>query len=484
MQLKPLSFQDKIILNPPLIADYELVMFSKRPLRGNCVKTRLGRILTCMILAFCINYFPTNLRAETLGQKLALAAHISNNPADLDSTYKFVALSIESGDYEAAIGALERLLMFNPRLSRAEMELGFLYARLGAYQAASEHLNLAQSIGDLDTAQQTQIRAQIADIDKRNEKNRVTGRILAGLRSQTNANFFPSNGLFQIGGVGYGSTLRRQGDVNSYEMIQIAHDYDFENQSGDQLETRGAFYATQQFSIPTLNVSVFSASIGPRFGIPEAPLRGVSVKPYVAGIASTLGNQNYLNSGGAGLVARIPITPSFVIDPGFEWRSLFVNRNNSTNGGYVYSTISTIASGDAVTGFVSGIYQFSDRIKFEGRASFTRANAFLAVQTSDQIDFQGMARIEFNPPNKEFGQRWTVAPFVRYTNLRFMEANPLVDPWIARQDDMWAGGILLDAPINEDIGFVGNIEYANNISNISNYKLNNFLVSLGPVVKF
>jgi hypothetical protein len=88
--------------------------------------------------------------------------------------------------------------MFNPRLSRAEMELGFLYARLGAYQAASEHLNLALSIGDLDIAQQTQIRAQIADIDKRNEKNRVTGRIIAGLRSQTNANFFPSNGLFQI----------------------------------------------------------------------------------------------------------------------------------------------------------------------------------------------------------------------------------------------------------------------------------------------
>lgn len=177
-------------------------MFSKRPLLGNRIKTRLGRILTCMMLAFCINYFPTNLRAETLGQKLELAAHISNNPADLDSTYKFVALSIESGDYEAAIGALERLLMFNPRLSRAEMELGFLYARLGAYQAASEHLNLALSIGDLDIAQQTQIRVQIADIDKRNEKNRVTGRILAGLRSQTNANFFPSNGLFQIGGVG------------------------------------------------------------------------------------------------------------------------------------------------------------------------------------------------------------------------------------------------------------------------------------------
>ncbi len=459
-------------------------MFGQRVPLNKLIKERACRVITYALLAICINFFPANLRADTVTQKSELAANLSNNPSDLDQTYKFVSVSIETGDYEAAIGALERILMFNPRLSRAEMELGFLYARLGAFQAASEHLNSALNIGDLSTSQQTQIRAQLADIDKRNQKNRVTGRILAGLRAQTNANFFPSNGLFQIGGVGYGSTLRRQGDVNSYEMIQIAHDYDFENQNGDQLETRGAFYATQQFTIPTLNVSVFSASVGPRFGIPEAPVRGVSVKPYVAGIASTLGNQNYLNAGGAGLVTRIPITQTFSIDPGFEWRSLFVNRNNATNGGYVYSTISTIASGDAVTGYVSGIFQFSDRIKFEGRAAFTRANAFLAVQTSDQIDFQGMARIEFDPPNKEFGQRWTVAPFVRYTNLRFMEANPLVDPWIARHDDMWAGGILLDAPINEDIGFMGNIEYANNISNISNYKLDNFLVSLGPVVKF
>lgn len=459
-------------------------MLSKMHIESNRLKLRVGNALTYVILASLIVFLPTNLRADNLAEKSVLATDISKNPSDLDGTYKFISVSIESGDYEAAIGALERILMFNPRLSRAEMELGFLYARLSAYQSASEHLNLALSIGDLNTAQQTQIRAQLVDIDKRSQKNRVSGRILAGLRSQTNANFFPSNGLFQIGGVGYGSTLRRQGDVNSYEMIQIAHDYDFENQNGDQLETRGAFYATQQFTIPTLNVSVFSTSIGPRFGIPEAPLHGVSVKPYVSGIASTLGNQNYLNSGGAGLVTHIPITPVFAIDPGFEWRSLFVNRNNATNGGYVYSTISTIASGDAVTGYVSGIYQFSDRIKLEGRAAYTRANAFLAVQTSDQIDFQGMARVEFEPPNKEFGQRWTVAPFVRYTNLRFMESNPLVDPWTARHDDMWAGGILLDAPINEDIGFMGNIEYANNISNISNYKLNNFLVSLGPVVKF
>lgn len=456
-----------------------------QPPDGKKCRRYCGNMCRRIFLAISVVFFmPSVLRAETPNDKLELFKKISANPSDVTSTYKFVSISIESGDYEAAIGALERILMFNPRLSRAEMELGFLYARLGSYQAASDHLVAALKSGDLDSAQKAQIHAQLSDIQMRNQKHRLTGRILAGLRAQTNANFFPSNGLFQIGGVGYGSSLRRQGDVNSYEMIQISHDYDFENQNGDQLETRGAFYATQQFSLPALNVSIFSASIGPRLGLPEAPIQGVSIKPYVSGIASTLGNQNYLNSGGAGIVSRIPLTTDITIDPGFEWRSLFVNRNNATNGGYIYSTISTIASGDALTGYLSGIYQLNDRIKFEGRCAYTKANAFLAVQTSNQFDLQGMVRFEVDPPNRDFGKRWSVSPFARYTNLRFDEANPLVDPWVARHDEVWAGGILLDAPISQDIGFIGNIEYANNNSNISNYRLDNFIVSLGPSMKF
>ena len=43
-----------------------------------------------------------------------------------------------------AIGALERLLMFNPDLSRARKELGFLYARLGNWELAAQHLRAAR----------------------------------------------------------------------------------------------------------------------------------------------------------------------------------------------------------------------------------------------------------------------------------------------------------------------------------------------------
>jgi hypothetical protein len=59
-----------------------------------------------------------DLRAE----QSALAMHIQLSPKDYESTFRYVHVSSELHDYEAAIGALERLLMFNPKLARAEKE--------------------------------------------------------------------------------------------------------------------------------------------------------------------------------------------------------------------------------------------------------------------------------------------------------------------------------------------------------------------------
>lgn len=76
-----------------------------------------------------------------------LAAHIQANPDDDQATYRFVVIATELRDYEAGIGALERLLMFNPNLSRARKELGFLYARLGNWEIAGQHLRAARDSG-------------------------------------------------------------------------------------------------------------------------------------------------------------------------------------------------------------------------------------------------------------------------------------------------------------------------------------------------
>jgi hypothetical protein len=48
-------------------------------------------------------------------------------PDDLDAGFQYAQLETELRDYEAAIGALERILYYNPNLPRVNLQLGTLY---------------------------------------------------------------------------------------------------------------------------------------------------------------------------------------------------------------------------------------------------------------------------------------------------------------------------------------------------------------------
>lgn len=448
---------------------------------------RLLRNLSCLIFSGCVIYpiHAQDLRSE----QSALAMHIQRNPQDYESTFRYVNVSTELRDYEAAIGALERLLLFNPKLARAEKELGFLYARLGAWAPASKHLHTALD-GNIDAAQKAQIEAQLPEIEKQNQPNRLSVRIHTGLRAQSNANFFPANNLFQLGGVGVPAlNASRQGDVNAFQLIQASHDYDFQNQRGDQFETHVTGYATEQFRLPQYSLTMFSASTGPRLFVPQNMMNSLSVRPYVTGAVSTLGSVNYINTGGAGVGFRGAFDSGLTVEPGFEWRSLSVNRNYGLNnvspfGATPFSTASTIASGNALTGYLSGSYPLTDSLVFEGRAAYSRANANYAPQSSDQIDLQSMLKAAVAPPHPSISRNWTIAVYGRFTHLTFDAANPLVNPLVARRDAAWSGGVMLDAPVTTFFGFSGNLEFWRNYSNIQNFSTENMSVTFGPTMKF
>lgn len=434
---------------------------------------------------FAIQSFVAPALADAEHEEQArLAEYIKLHPADYQSTYRYVLISTELRDYEAAIGALERLLMFNPNLSRARKELGFLYARLGAYELSAQHLRVALASGQLDAVQVAQIEAQLPDIEKRTQVNRLDVRMQVGLRAQSNANYFPSNGIFQLGGVGVGSAGRRQDDVNAFQLVQAAHDLDFENQRGDRLETRLTAYATEQFSLPQYSLAMFAGTIGPRFVIAPETYRGLSVRPYATGAASVLGGVNYLNAGGGGVSLRAEITPTIMFEPGVEWRAIYVNTGRNFNNGVAFSSLSTLATGDVLTGYVGGVFRLTNDIRLDGRFAYSRANTGFAPQSSDQIDVQAMLRLEVDPPLPLIGRKWTIAPYARFTQLTFDAANPLVNPLVARRDVAWTEGVLLDAPVTANFGFAGHLEFARNDSNLPNFKTHNVSVSFGPVAKF
>jgi len=439
-----------------------------------CVAFGAGACFSTPVFAQNLIVDEQNARAE----QARLAEHIRVHPTDYDTTYRYVVLSTELKDYEAGVGALERLLTFNPALSRARKELGFLYARLGAYQLSAQHLRRALAAGDLDAAQVAQIESHLPEIEKQNEASRWYGRFQVGVRSQSNANFFPSNDLFRVGGVDRIGVLQRRSDFNAFELGEVAHDYDFQNQNGDRFETRISGYATQQFRLSEYNVGLFSISAGPRLALAPDSLPGVTVKPYVTGLVSSLGNINYLNSGGAGFNVNVPLGPIFSVEPGFEWRALSVNTRGFT------PTVATLASGDTLNAYLTAYAKPVDDVRLETRLSYVRGETHNSPQSFNQIEAQGLLRIDFDPPVYEIGRKWTIAPYGRVFQLQFDSANLFLDPFRARRDVGWATGVAFEAPITPNFGFATAFEYSRNWSNLPNFNSNNFSVTVGPVAKF
>jgi len=249
-----------------------------------------ARLVGAVFAAFAL-FSPARAQENPRAEQERLAAYIQHNPTDYEATYRYVLLSTELRDYEARIGALERILMFNSNLTRARKELGFLYARLGSYELSAQHLRKALAEGGLDSIQVAQMEAQLPDIEKRTQANRLDLRIHAPVRAQSNANFFPTNNLFQFGGVGVASAASRKSDINAF---QAAHDLDFQNARGDQLETRVTGYATEQLRLPQYSVALFDGSMGPRIHIAPVLYPGLSIKPYLTGAVAMLAGTNYL----------------------------------------------------------------------------------------------------------------------------------------------------------------------------------------------
>lgn len=62
------------------------------------------------------------------------------DPSSLELTFKYAALAEKVQDYEAAITALERILMFNPTLNETKLKLGIYYYRLDSYEFSESYL--------------------------------------------------------------------------------------------------------------------------------------------------------------------------------------------------------------------------------------------------------------------------------------------------------------------------------------------------------
>ena len=354
------------------------------------------------------------IAADLLFKRLLL------KPDDLDAGFKYAQLETELGDYEAAIGALERILYYNPNLPRVKLQLGVLYFHLRSYEMARNYFDAVLNAPDTPDDIRNEVQTYVAAVDKAVAVNQLSIYGQFGLAYQTNANAGPNSP--NVLALGQNALLSPQfqktPDWNAFGLVTVHDFYDFQDQHGNGWETDLIAYYSQQFKVTRLDLGLAELRTGPRIGIGD--YGGPSIHPYAIGNELTLGGVNYLNTLGGGVSLNWPVNENLTITPGVEFRNRYFY--NSAN----YPTAAGQSGGQWI-GYVfgSGLLSAQWGLGWQGRVSYTESNATYGPYAFH--DFSSDVGVPYSfaaPAFAHTASVWTLTPAAGFSYTPYADAGP------------------------------------------------------------
>ena len=410
-------------------------------------------------------------------------AEILKDPTNLDLTYDYAQLATSLGDYEAAITAYERLLLFNPDLPRVKAELGVLYYRLGSFDTAKAYLEQALAEGDPPPAARARIEGFLARIEETESRHQFTGGASFGLRYQTNANYGPENDILiaDIPAVP-DDEIAGDADWNVFGSLSGRYVYDLGNDAGDFFSVEGTLYGSRQFKFTELDVEHMRVTAGPGFRLYPKESGPVLFRPTVRATYVRLDNESYHAALGFGASATWQA---------FDQTSLFANGFYE-NRDYMPTEKRPNAGtqdGAAVRATAGAIHRLSPNLQVkaeatggrvytdEGAEAYSEAGFGVSVAARTESPFMGSEDLSF------LSAPWSLSASLRYAHRRYEAPNFLVSAERRKEDDIRIDGAIA-VPVGDRWSVFATLGYQDNISNLPNNDFENFSAALGASVKF
>jgi len=409
-------------------------------------------------------------------------------PADGDASARYARLLTQSGNFEGAIAALERLLLDPNASPSVRVELGVLYYRLGSLDMAASLLNRALADPQLDPVLRGQAEALLKDIQQRTRVSRLEGQVTLGLRAQTNPSSRTSRDTVLSGGapVAVPANLQPDSDSDVQLGLRLSHEYDlntqneativstlaaqivkFSSSSGSTLQAGG--------QVAPYNLALVDVTTGLRFK-PLASAPALSIRPHL--IAATLAAQGhrYLSNHGVGLDAAYSLNDRTLIDGGYEYRYNnyatrvdvpAANELEGTSNQLRVRLTRELAPGQLLSGEVRMRWQrtqqrFHDVDSQEARMTYLRSYA---------SPFQG-------------GGLWTTSVWGGVQRRSFDGADPAIDPNTTRRDTEWRIGVGQTVPLSAAWSLLMQLEHSTNDSRLPNYDNKNTSLFVAASYRF
>ncbi|NVN88608.1 MAG: tetratricopeptide repeat protein [Rhodopseudomonas sp.] len=432
----------------------------------------------CVVAAFALDHSGAAAQQPIVASAVvqqdyeALAQQMYQSPSDLDVSFKFAEQAVARGDYEAAIGALQRMLLTNPDLPRVRLQLGVLYFKLGSFEIARGYFQEALKGADLPAELRGQVMAYLAEIDRRLSRDEYTVFLHGGVRHQSNANVGP-NGL-QVRALGQDAVLDakygKQPDWNAFQTVvaNYAHKLDLR---GDAIEVGFLGLDSRQNRLSQFNLGLVELTLGQRVAIGQS----ASFKVYGIGDKVWLGDADYFNAAGGGLSARTALGSLGSAEALVESRHRrFVDSTN-------YPTASE-QSGDLLTAAIATDLTFG-QLHWTTRLGYDSNQAVVGYNSYKRTAIDMAVPIAFAVPLFGTPHQFVFAPTAGYSSSNYQAANLVVDPTV-RRDKEYRVGAIFDAQLVDNIGVRTQLNYFKIDSNLPNYRTNNLSVSVGPTVRF
>lgn len=403
----------------------------------------------------------------------ALFQQMYRSPSNLDISFKFAEQAVARGDYEAAIGALERMLFFNPNLPRVKLELGVLYFKLGSYELARSYFMEAMK-GNAPDEVRGQVTAYLAEIDRRLSRYDYSVFAQAGLRYQTNANVGPDGSLVRALGQDaiLDNRFGKTADWNAFQTVATSVAYKI-NTRGDALEASLLALGSQQFKLSQFNLGLIELVVGPRIAIGQ----NASFKVYGIGDMVWLGDANYFGAAGGGVSARTTVGSAALVEGFVEarHREFFNSSNYPTAGEQTGDLLSTgIVTDVRLTPQLHGIL----------RAGYDQNSAIFDYNSYRRYSIDVAFPFEFALPVFGTPHQFVIAPTLGYSWANYSAPNAIIDPLVIRNDGEQRYGAIFDAQIYANVGVRTQIQYSKIDSSLPNYRTSNFSVGFGPTLRF
>ncbi len=404
---------------------------------------------------------------------------VLKDPGNLDKTFRYAELAVAVGDLEGAISALERMLIYNPKLPRVRLELGSLYFRLGSYAIAKSYLTRAIAGEDVPPEVRDRVTAFLEEIEKRASIHRLSGSIYAGVRFQTNANAGPTGTAVRALGQNFelDEEFTEQPDYNGFALVSLKHAYDLQTQAGDYIETNANFFASKQFEQTQVDLLLGEINSGYRAKLLPETLADATWRPYVLADAVRLDRALFFYTYGGGLNFTNQFQPNLLANLTAEAR---FRRYNDTNS----QPNNTDRNADEYQVRLELAYKVTPDVELRVTGFGLDENAKKGFNSNREYGVRlGYSQV-FDAPFGITSGRWIVALSAARILTDHRTPDSSIDPLVTREDKEWRFNALASIPITEAWAIVATVGRTDTNSNLPNFVRDNDFASLGAVWQF